>query len=502
MNHDIYMNNKYDLFKINQSFYNGWKFRIPKTIYKSCFIQILNKEYLLYNLKNIICDYVHGSATPACTNKNTSTEINRKRRRISRNKKRKIVKSKAILSTQDIFNDIKEQMSSIVIQISKNEKVHKRKRGSNSVFKRRRMMKKRIKTKYNENVIYDAKNNLLIINKKNIPNYQNDDDYSFFNNSIIKDNKSFKIIKNKEKETENSKQNKKKEEKLKFHSNNINDSESLFNKKIVKKEKNYDNNNIEKIKDINGNKNNNLNKNNIETIFDTKSTIIINNINNTKNDEISTNQGLIQINNYNLENNILNNFSNYSTKNNTKQNININKNNDHILNNNFNNNNSNNNRNYLNYHNISVFRQLPIIPLNIIQIKINGEMNKIASIILNANSFAENLIRNLEKNNIANINEYKNIIFHFFREFDEIWQQLNETEYYMINALNIMKSNLLIFHQLYFNDNNQNIFEKLLINFYSLEESALDIQKKYSIAVEFFIYVCNILRQIINNING
>ena len=185
MNHDIYMNNKYDLFKINQSFYNGWKFRIPKTICKSCFIQMLNIKYLLYNLKNIICDYVQGSATPACTNENTITEINRKRRRISRNKKRKIVKSKAIPSAPDILNDINEKISPIVIAISHDEKVHKRKRSSNSVFKRRRIMKKRIKTKYNENVIYDVKNNLLIINKKNIQNYQNDDDYSIFNTAIL-----------------------------------------------------------------------------------------------------------------------------------------------------------------------------------------------------------------------------------------------------------------------------------------------------------------------------
>ena len=57
MNHFIYMNNKYDLFKINQSFYNGWKFSIPKTLCKCCFLQIINMEFLIFNIKNIICDY-------------------------------------------------------------------------------------------------------------------------------------------------------------------------------------------------------------------------------------------------------------------------------------------------------------------------------------------------------------------------------------------------------------------------------------------------------------
>ena len=180
MNHFIYMNNKYDLFKINQSFYNGWKFAIPKTICKSCFIQMINIEFLIYNLKNIICDYDQGTSTLSWTNKNNTTNslINNKRRRISKNKKRKIIKTKENTNINDKLNDINGQITPIVIPISENEKVHKKRRSTNSVFKRRKIkvVKRRNKTKYNENVIYDPKDNVLIINKKSIPNYQCDDD--------------------------------------------------------------------------------------------------------------------------------------------------------------------------------------------------------------------------------------------------------------------------------------------------------------------------------------
>jgi hypothetical protein len=521
MNHNIYMNNKYDLFKINQSFYAGWKFGIPKTICKSCFIHIINKEYLIFNLKNIICDYDQENTASPLTNKNISTPslINNKRRRLSLNKKRKIVKTKVNHSNQINLNDINGQISPIVIPISKNEKVHKKRRSSNAAFKRRKVkvMKKGIKTKYNQNIIYDSKNNLLIINKKSIPNYQNDND-SIIINSIINDNKKFNVNKdkekdkdkNKEKEGEKPRKNKKKDEELIFYSNNINESELLSNKKIVKNEKKYDMKLIENLKDINGNKNknNNLNNNSTQKIIENKSTIIINNINNNNNPEINMDKvGLIQINNNQFENNSLKNFSDNSTKNNINQKMNINSNNNNnnnnnnIFINNLNNNNYNYNNNYLNYQNISILRQLHLIPSNINYLKILEEIQTIKSYIIKAWLFAENLKKILEKNTIGNINEYKTTIYILIRSLEEIRQKVNETGYFVMNTLNIIKSRLFIY-QIYFNDNNKYSFKELFFNFLTLEKFALDVQKKYLFIVEFFIQECNILRHTIDNIIG
>jgi len=497
MNHFIYMNNKYDLFKINQSFYNGWKFAIPKTICKSCFIQMINIEFLIYNLKNIICDYDQGTSTLSWTNKNTTTNslINNKRRRISKNKKRKIIKTKENTNINDKLNDINGQITPIVIPISENEKVHKKRRSTNSVFKRRKIkvVKRRNKTKYNENVIYDPKDNVLIINKKSIPNYQCDDD-SIIINSIINDNKKFNI--NKEKEKENSKLNKKKEEKLKIFSNNKSETESLSNKKTVKKEKKHEHNSTENIKDINGNKNknknNNLNKNNNQKIIDAKSTIIINNINNNKNSEINMNKvGHIQINNNKFENNNLNNYSNkdYAIKNNIKQN------NNNILINNLNNNNYNYNNNYLNYPNIPIIGQIQTINFNSIVQKMSDERQKLEIISQNSIYFTKKIKHNLIFGNIAqNIYDINNIN-PLLNYLEVIKNKLKETRIYFIYFLDNIKS-LIICFQNSDNENNK-AYTELIKQVNKLEEYASDVLNNYINITDILINNYKNLRQIV-----
>ena len=497
MNHFIYMNNKYDLFKINQSFYNGWKFAIPKTICKSCFIQMINIEFLIYNLKNIICDYDQGTSTLSWTNKNTTTNslINNKRRRISKNKKRKIIKTKENTNINDKLNDINGQITPIVIPISENEKVHKKRRSTNSVFKRRKIkvVKRRNKTKYNENVIYDPKDNVLIINKKSIPNYQCDDD-SIIINSIINDNKKFNI--NKEKEKENSKLNKKKEEKLKIFSNNKSETESLSNKKTVKKEKKHEHNSTENIKDINGNKNknknNNLNKNNNQKIIDAKSTIIINNINNNKNSEINMNKvGHIQINNNKFENNNLNNYSNkdYAIKNNIKQN------NNNILINNLNNNNYNYNNNYLNYPNIPIIGQIQTINFNSIVQKMSDERQKLEIISQNSIYFTKKIKHNLIFGNIAqNIYDINNINT-VLNYLEVIKNKLKETRIYFIYFLDNIKS-LIICFQNSDNENNK-AYTELIKQVNKLEEYASDVLNNYINITDILINNYKNLRQIV-----
>ena len=53
----IYTENKYDLDKCDDTNYlNGWKFFIPKTMCRGCFLQMINMEHLFGNLKTIFSD--------------------------------------------------------------------------------------------------------------------------------------------------------------------------------------------------------------------------------------------------------------------------------------------------------------------------------------------------------------------------------------------------------------------------------------------------------------
>ena len=55
-NEDIYKENKENFFNVNSSFLNGWRFFIPKTICKGCFMDIINMKHLISNIKNIFSD--------------------------------------------------------------------------------------------------------------------------------------------------------------------------------------------------------------------------------------------------------------------------------------------------------------------------------------------------------------------------------------------------------------------------------------------------------------
>ena len=53
---NIFKENKEHFFKVNASFLNGWRFFIPKTICKGCFMEIINMKNLISNIKNIFSD--------------------------------------------------------------------------------------------------------------------------------------------------------------------------------------------------------------------------------------------------------------------------------------------------------------------------------------------------------------------------------------------------------------------------------------------------------------
>ena len=56
INHQNYINNKYELEKCNKNYLNNWKFFIPKAMCKICFMNVININNLFGNLKTIFCD--------------------------------------------------------------------------------------------------------------------------------------------------------------------------------------------------------------------------------------------------------------------------------------------------------------------------------------------------------------------------------------------------------------------------------------------------------------
>ena len=56
LDNQIYIENRYDLDKCDANYLNGWRFFIPKTVCRACFLQIINMEHLFGNLKTIFSD--------------------------------------------------------------------------------------------------------------------------------------------------------------------------------------------------------------------------------------------------------------------------------------------------------------------------------------------------------------------------------------------------------------------------------------------------------------
>ena len=274
MNHTIYMNNKFDLLKIDDTYLVGWHFLLSKTICKSCFIQLINKKYLFSKLKTEISDY-----DKTKINKDTIIKRNNDLLTLKRKRRKKIASIKKIKKEINI-NKINEennklksiQISPIIIPLSNYDSPKKIEIKRRRLSFRNSSRKKIKKLIHNENVEYDKINNVIIINKK------------------ILDDKS--VPKN--------------------PNHNINNKNKKGNKfKSVKYV------NISQISsDILNIKNLNLNSTNKKENQENKNTIIINNINNNtlntvntlntkdninNNSEINMNKvGLIQINNNNI----------------------------------------------------------------------------------------------------------------------------------------------------------------------------------------------------------
>ena len=133
LDNQIYSENKYDLGKCDTNYLNGWKFFIPKTMCKGCFLQMINMEHLLGNLKTIFSDI-----DPSTLRKNF------RRNRSHFNQRIRLARS-----------------------LHKNDEGSEDANKKRGLGRRQRRVKFRYNLKNNKNISFDDKNGLILL-KKNI----------------------------------------------------------------------------------------------------------------------------------------------------------------------------------------------------------------------------------------------------------------------------------------------------------------------------------------------
>ena len=208
-NEDIYKENKDNFFNVNSSFLNGWRFFIPKTICKGCFMDIINKKHLIYNIKNIFSDIERDSLCrtnyrnyalfsprfrAAFSLRSRSKHSRRPNRNIIRNNKNRSNRSNSINISKNkksgnkakIYNlDIKYEENKNILIINKNIL-------DNSIID---MIKRNTSNSLNEkNFKINNNNNLLNDNKSNI---NKDETLNNSNNLTCQGQNNTNIINNK-----------------------------------------------------------------------------------------------------------------------------------------------------------------------------------------------------------------------------------------------------------------------------------------------------------------
>ena len=241
LDNQIYIDNKYDLDKCDTNYLTGWKFFIPKTMCKACFLQMINMEHLFGNLKTIFSDVDASSF--------------KKHFRRNRNQLNPRIR------TENILDKIEQETP---------------KRKGIGSSQRRKKFRYSIKNK-NNNISYDDKNKSLVF-KKNILK----DEYG--ENS--KDKKELGIKKKfigKKKNRDGHMHKEQLVTEIKIKNNEFTNENN-----ILTKEKNNENNPEKKTKTIifencrehnnNNNNNNNNNLNNIDLIKKNKISLNMKNI--------------------------------------------------------------------------------------------------------------------------------------------------------------------------------------------------------------------------------
>ena len=243
--HSNFIDNKYDLSKCDNNFLNGWKFFIPKTMCKSCFLQIVNMKHLFGNLKTIFCDVDQNLLSKSFHNSYSNSSFYRNK------------------STRRTHGTHPNQYTNR----------NNNRRGNDNIIKIK-LNNKKIRNKDNPNISFNEKNGEITVNKKildneilnKIPNKKGKINKKKFINrkrrfSTLKKNKNRLNEDNATKELSE----------IKIHSNEYINEESEINKGkndskkeeknggMEEKDKNKNNNSIIK---VNTNNKNNINGNN------------------------------------------------------------------------------------------------------------------------------------------------------------------------------------------------------------------------------------------------
>ena len=253
-----YIKNKFDLDKCDINYLNGWKFFIPKTVCRACFLQIINMKHLFANLKTIFSDI----------------DINFASRNLRRNRSHFIPRLRASHSARresnNNHNANTEEEKNIIVIPKKESKV------------------KNKNSKNNHNIIYDDKKGIISI-KKDILG-----DIGILPKKLDNNNKSKKSKSKKNNSEFNSEKSEHKEEQS-LHEIKIKSQDYLFdsseNQKLSDKKRAKNNNDNNKKKHILKNDNNikesteNNEKKNNDEIQKTKS-------NNSNDNDINKNNSI------------------------------------------------------------------------------------------------------------------------------------------------------------------------------------------------------------------
>ena len=250
LDQQIYIENRYDLDKCDTNYLNGWKFFIPKTVCRGCFLQIINMEHLFGQLKNIFSDVDPYKITKSFHRSRSHASL---RLRIN--------------------HSIHRTSSSRIIAKKESESERK-----NKIIIPKKEIKKKIKysryTKNNNNITYDTKTRMISIKRDILDEDENMDqkgigkkskktsDKKNLNNGIDEQSVTeIKIKINEFKGNFSENKNKKKMEN-KTELNDVNQYNSQ-NEYIINKK---DENNVSEITDINANSDINFIKYNNSTL--------------------------------------------------------------------------------------------------------------------------------------------------------------------------------------------------------------------------------------------
>ena len=213
----IYIENRYDLDKCDTNFFNGWKFFIPKTVCRACFLQIINSEHLFGNIKTIFSDVDQHVVTRSIhRNRSHINSRSRSSHSMNRNNIKKII---------DLIENESDSKNKIIIPEKESHK---------------RIKKIKHNNKSNHNISYDDKNGLISIKK-----------------DILGE---FGTLVNNRKE-ENIKKNKNYKKKINSEFNNQNDEQSVTEIKIKANESGEVNSSENEVLNEKNNKENKFNKN-------------------------------------------------------------------------------------------------------------------------------------------------------------------------------------------------------------------------------------------------